>query len=144
MDECEAFENEVALIWYYGRKDLGTGCLRNLSDGGGKPPNLKGKKFSKEHCKHISESRIGMVFTEEHIQNLVKSHKGKPSSNRGKHPSKATRFKMSASQTGKKCSEETKRKMSRRIPWNYLGRSPEEKKAAKRASNARYRAKKKL
>jgi len=45
-DEAEAFENEIALIWYYGRKDLGTGCLRNLTDGGENPPkgNRKGQK----------------------------------------------------------------------------------------------------
>ena len=36
--ETEAFETEIALIWYYGRKDLGTGCLRNRSDGGESPP----------------------------------------------------------------------------------------------------------
>jgi len=32
--EVDAFETEIALIWYYGRKDLGTGCLRNLTNGG--------------------------------------------------------------------------------------------------------------
>jgi len=32
--EVDAFETEIALIWYYGRKDLGEGCLRNLTDGG--------------------------------------------------------------------------------------------------------------
>ena len=32
--ERDAFEAEIALIWYYGRRDLGTGCLRNLTDGG--------------------------------------------------------------------------------------------------------------
>src|ERR1700674_2268174 len=35
--ELDAFETEIALIWYYGRKDLGLGCLRNLSDGGEGP-----------------------------------------------------------------------------------------------------------
>jgi hypothetical protein len=37
--EDDAYETEIALIWYYGRKDLGTGCLHNLTDGGegGKP-----------------------------------------------------------------------------------------------------------
>lgn len=35
--EADAFETEVALVWYYGRKDLGLGCLRNLSDGGEGP-----------------------------------------------------------------------------------------------------------
>ena len=34
QSEADAFETEIALIWYYGRKDLGTGCLRNYTDGG--------------------------------------------------------------------------------------------------------------
>lgn len=32
--EKDAFVEEKALIAKYGRKDLGTGCLRNMSDGG--------------------------------------------------------------------------------------------------------------
>ena len=32
--EEEAFLAEIFLIYYYGRKDLGTGCLRNLTNGG--------------------------------------------------------------------------------------------------------------
>ena len=32
--EQDAFDTEVALIWYYGRKDLGMGCLRNFTNGG--------------------------------------------------------------------------------------------------------------
>jgi hypothetical protein len=32
--EADAFEAEKFLIEYYGRKDLGAGCLRNLTDGG--------------------------------------------------------------------------------------------------------------
>src|SRR5271166_1977590 len=38
--EADAFETEIALIWYYGRKDLGMGCLRNLTDGGDRGPTL--------------------------------------------------------------------------------------------------------
>jgi len=38
LSEADAFETEIALIWYYGRKDLGTGMLRNRSDGGTAPP----------------------------------------------------------------------------------------------------------
>ncbi len=33
-DEASAFEAEKILIAYYGRADNGTGCLRNLTDGG--------------------------------------------------------------------------------------------------------------
>jgi hypothetical protein len=32
--EADAFEAEIFLILYYGRIDKGTGCLRNLTDGG--------------------------------------------------------------------------------------------------------------
>jgi|ERR1035437_1109198 hypothetical protein len=39
--EKEAFEAEKFLIAYYGRLDLGTGCLRNLTDGGENPPRTK-------------------------------------------------------------------------------------------------------
>jgi hypothetical protein len=45
IDESEAFENEIALIWYYGRTDLGTGILRNMTDGGENPPkSRKGRR----------------------------------------------------------------------------------------------------
>jgi len=72
-DEADAFENETALIWYYGRKDLGTGCLRNLTDGGEGPAgrhwsletrgksvkSLTGRKLTEEHCENIRKSMIG-------------------------------------------------------------------------------------
>jgi hypothetical protein len=34
LNEAEAFESEIALIDLFGRKDLGTGCLVNLTSGG--------------------------------------------------------------------------------------------------------------
>ena len=44
-DEKIALAMEMYIIDFYGRKDLGTGCLRNLTDGGENPPrSRKGKK----------------------------------------------------------------------------------------------------
>ena len=51
--EVDAFETEVALIWYYGRKDLGTGCLRNLTDGG---DGVSGHRHSAESIKRMQEA----------------------------------------------------------------------------------------
>jgi NUMOD3 motif len=34
MSEGEAVDSEIALIELFGRKDLGTGCLRNFTNGG--------------------------------------------------------------------------------------------------------------
>jgi hypothetical protein len=39
--EEDAFEAEKFLVAYYGRLDNGTGCLRNLTDGGENPPRTK-------------------------------------------------------------------------------------------------------
>ena len=46
LSEEQAFEAEKFLIAYYGRIDLGTGCLRNLTDGGDAPPSRLGQTFS--------------------------------------------------------------------------------------------------
>ena len=83
-DEADAFENEVALIWYYGRKDTGTGCLRNLTDGGENPPNWKGKKRSEHQRKAVSTGRQGLVFTQEHRDNLSAAHVGQSGYWKGK------------------------------------------------------------
>ena len=75
------------------------------------------KMFSpywEEKNKRISESRKGMKFTEEHIQHLSESHKGREvwntgtheSGMKGKHHSEESRNKISQSNTGKKRSQE--------------------------------------
>ena len=57
-DEVDALDTEALLIWYYGRKDLGTGCLRNFTDGRENPPSWKGRKQSKEHVSKRIAARI--------------------------------------------------------------------------------------
>ena len=63
-DEADAFASEIAMIDLFGRKDLGTGCLRNFTDGG---DGVSGHKHSEASLKRMSEAR-----------------KGKPSSKKGK------------------------------------------------------------
>src|SRR5271157_575769 len=57
VSEADAFETEVALIWYYGRKDLGTGILRNQTNGG------EGNSGTNEGHRKQAESLRGRPFT---------------------------------------------------------------------------------
>ena len=126
QDACNI---EKELILLHGRKDLGTGILRNMTDGGDGALNPskeirekiskthKGKKLSEEMRRKISETILksgvsgkshplyGIKLTEEHREKLSKAH-------RGKKLSKETKSRMSESQKGKTLSEETKRKIS--------------------------------
>ena len=114
--EASAFETEIALIWYYGRKDLGFGCLRNLTDGGeGGTGHKRGHKDSEETKKKKSESRKGIKYSEITIQRMREAHQGEVhsaehsykqgSSNRGKHLSKEHKANIG------KANSETQRKL---------------------------------
>jgi hypothetical protein len=93
-DEASAFAREKELIAQYGRISIGTGCLRNLTDGGDGP---SGWKHSEATLAKLSDAK-----------------KGKPGNSRGTKWSQASRDKLSASKTGKKLGphrEETKAKI---------------------------------
>jgi len=111
-DEADAFETEKLLIWYYGRKDLNLGCLRNFTDGGDGVSNYhKGKTWS-------AARRA--------------AHKSRSAWNRGMSPSLETREKQSIAASRRTISAEQRAKMGRaisksrrlhpygkgRIPWN--------------------------
>jgi hypothetical protein len=46
LTEEEAYKHEIYMIALYGRKDIGTGILRNLTDGGEGPTNMSPEKRS--------------------------------------------------------------------------------------------------
>lgn len=83
LTEPTALELEHWLIVGLGRKDLGTGILRNMSDGGDNNPS---RVVSLETRQKMSQARLGKKHSEE------------------------TRRKISASSIGKKISEETREK----------------------------------
>lgn len=88
-----AFEGEKLLIAYYGRIDLGTGCLRNLSDGGDGPA---GAVRSKEFRMHLRAVNLGNTY-----------RRGRS----GQHMSEQARKNIAAGHVGLKHSEETCRKI---------------------------------
>lgn len=102
MLEGEALALERALIIKYGRIDIGTGILRNLTDGGEGP---SGMVRSPETRAKISRGNMGKPKSPSHCANISKGNKGKP-----KSPEHAAKCRLAA--IGRKLSEEHKRKMS--------------------------------
>jgi len=73
----EAKFKEIEFIKIYGRKDLNTGCLVNLTDGG---DGLINKVFTPEYRKNLSNSMKGRVLSEETKAKLRTYRLGVPNS----------------------------------------------------------------
>lgn len=86
LSEKDALETEIALIWYYGRKDLGTGYLINLTDGGENPPNHKGIKRTGKNLLDIVErnkNRASIPVSQETRHKMASAKLGKPGNGKG-------------------------------------------------------------
>lgn len=99
------------------------GCrLTNLTEGGDNPPNLMGRKRTKDEIERIRESNLGKKRSEQTKNNISLSKVGKPIPhlNNGKERSLLHRNNLSLSLTGrtspnkgKKFSDEHKEKLSK-------------------------------
>jgi len=91
LTDEEARKHEIYMIAILGRKDLGTGILRNMTDGG---EGCAGRILSGETKKKLSEAHKGRVFTEEHKKKLSEAKMGRKKSDKwievmkGKHSGK--------------------------------------------------------
>jgi hypothetical protein len=118
-NEDEAFSKEKELIVNWGRKDNGTGILRNMSDGGEGRANP-----SEEVRRRISDALrgnthgLGYRFSEEQRRNLSNIHKGKQPC-LGNKLSEEHKSNISKSLLGVTRSEATRRKISeaRKAYW---------------------------
>jgi|AntAceMinimDraft_11_1070367.scaffolds.fasta_scaffold02748_1 hypothetical protein len=140
-EQC-AFDKEIELISYYGRRDLGTGILTNMTNGGegrvnpslearqhqsniqkGIPSHAKGKKlglYSPER-KAIQQEKMKKtkdLLSEEQIrlqhENRSNSHTGKIPWNKGKTADTDTRIaKYASAKTGK-----ARPDMVGKTPWS--------------------------
>jgi hypothetical protein len=92
--EVDAFETEVALIWYYGRKNINTGCLINLTDGG---EGISGATFKRKECskRKQAETRRGMKHSLETKLKQSKSAMGNKNQRARNHSAQTIeRFKL--------------------------------------------------
>lgn len=81
VDEEFALFVEEELIRKFGRVDLGTGTLLNLTDGG---EGACGCVRSEDHKRRVSEAHKGKPKSEEHRRKMSDAKKGKPVSQKGK------------------------------------------------------------
>lgn len=79
LTDEEARKHEIYMIAVLGRKDLGTGILRNMTDGG---EGCAGRVLSEETKKKLSEAHKGRKKSAAHRKKLSEAKIGKKKSDR--------------------------------------------------------------
>ena len=102
LTEEEAFKHEKYMIAVFGRKDLGTGILRNLTNGG---EGSSGYKHTEESLLKISNINKGKKISEETRKKMSMAQKGRTFSDE-------SRKRMSEGSKGIRHSEETRKKIA--------------------------------
>ena len=118
--EEEAFKYEVYMIAVLGRKDLGTGILRNKTNGG---EGISGLIHNQETRKKIGEANRGKSISEETRRKRSEVNKGENNPFYGKTHSEESKRKQSEAKKGKTHSQETRRKLSEIKKVKFAGKN---------------------
>jgi len=100
LTEKEAFKHEIYMIAVFGRIDLGTGILRNKTDGGEGSSGCKYTEGRRDKRKGENNPFYGKTHSKEAKEKIKQSKIGKNNPMYGKSPSEETRKKLSNSISG--------------------------------------------
>jgi hypothetical protein len=144
LGEKEAFEWEAALISLLGRKDNGTGCLMNLSDGGEGQSGYSHSLLTKAKLSSAAKGRAPRPVSDETRKKISDANKGK-----SKPPEQIAKMRLCL--TGKKQPAEVSAKRGQALAAkaaskygvnvaDWVAMTPAEKEAVRRAAVVSTRA----